>query len=75
MKALIYITQLPEYKKQLERQIEVLEIAEGFTPQEKKTLLSIYNQLLGEINAIMANDEKIVQDVRNIEVFHPIAVN
>lgn len=75
MIALIYITQLPEYKKQLERQIEVLEIAEGFTPQEKKTLLSIYNQLLGEINAIMANDEKIVQDVRNIEVFHPIAVN
>lgn len=75
MTALIYITQLPEYKAQLERQIEVLEIAEGFTSKEKETLLAIYKQLLFEINCILHTDENISEVVNQMEVFNPIAVN
>ena len=75
MKALNYITQLPEYKAQLERQIDVLEIAEGFTQKEKKTLLAIYKQLLFEINCILHTDENISEAVNQMEVFNPIAVN
>lgn len=61
MNALIHITQLPEFKARLIRQIETLDVAAGFTPSDKRILKERYNQLLEAINDIMERDEVVLQ--------------
>lgn len=52
---LLYITQLPEYKAQLLRQMEVLKVAEGFTAKDKEDLAEIYKMLLAKVECILAD--------------------
>lgn len=66
MKALYYITQLPEYRAQLERQRDVLDVEAGFTAEDKAELQSIYTMLANKIDTILA---------REVEVNHPETVS
>lgn len=66
MKAMYYITQLPEYRAQLERQRDVLDVAAGFTDQDKTELQSIYTMLANKIDTILS---------REIEVTNPETVS
>lgn len=75
MKALIYITQLPENIAHLERHLAALQIAEGFKSQDKKILIEKTEELLVEMKRIMNDEELITIDVNQMEVFNPIAVN
>lgn len=57
MKPLIYITQLPEYKRQLERQLHLLEVAPGFTDTQKAKLVAGHKELLASVNEILGTTE------------------
>jgi cytochrome c553 len=65
MRTLLYITQLPEYRKQLIRHMDVLDVAEGFTDQDKADLSEIYQKLLNKIDTILATD---IATINPIEV-------
>lgn len=66
MLSITHINQIPEYIKSIERQKDMLCVAEGFTPQDITDMIAIYDAMIDKVNNIMARGIN-VHDAETVE--------